>query len=875
MNRKGLRADGKRSRRRRSRRRDLRRRIALMMVCVGVPIAALGVLFCHRGDRPDASLQRARIALAQGLTDQAIALARQVLDRRADHTGALALLSEARLARGDLVGAWESLRRLESIQPDWRVTRRLLLQWSLASLDRSLRRPGFASDPERQTAFDEAERVAELQADWFAGHPDDAWPEALIRARLKACQVRRLELLRAASSGAEAAGFDERIRAGLAELEGHLDRAISGRPDDVELWGHKAELLARTGREGEALTLYRRIVERSPKSWRSWLGVARAAGRLRRFPEAEAAYRRAEAVHPVVRPVALVERARLLAGQGLHAEAAATYLALIEEDPAGALPWSAEIGRTLYRCERLDEARAFLRRAAEQASSRATAEVMLARIDQRQGRHDDSARRLRALLADGAQHSAIVRAMSGLNPLNASDRAILRIVDESIKVPSLAPQVWARWLSVRVRLADLAGDWERAVQALDMLGVLGRDITNTKAAEAALLVHLGRKDRAGEVFKAIDGGACRSLRRLVAGALGERIVEAVAATQPIEPRVDLAMLAALARSDDEAARRFAEALRDHPVLYGSDMWAWLSEASTSGKGGAPGLRRLALAVLARETGLHGLSEAVCRSLIAKDASLLPGHAVLAMATLDLGRPIAPVLARLREAVPAAALTDYLRAREALSRGEHAAAIEPLRRVLAREPGHAHVAWVLAEALTASHRPDEAITVLSGLADEDGGGLPIAHNALAYLLAEHQPRKLPRAYRHAGVALRALPRDPAVLDTFGWIEHLRGRSDQAVRLLTLAAGQAGAPVELHYHLGMAYSGTSERDWGRYHLREALRQAEDEGMAERVRAQLAAWGESVEPRGSLSAWSDGWTEPTLLPDRRLVAAPHGSQ
>jgi Flp pilus assembly protein TadD len=98
------------------------------------------------------------------------------------------------------------------------------------------------------------------------------------------------------------------------------------------------------------------------------------------------------------------------------------------------------------------------------------------------------------------------------------------------------------------------------------------------------------------------------------------------------------------------------------------------------------------------------------------------------------------------------------------------------------------------------------------------------NNLAYRIAvdQHAPEEaLPIARRAASLA----PKDPRVLDTLGWINHLLGRSVEAVRLLTEALRTAPAAADIRLHAAFALAATASFKAAESHLNEAIRLAPD--------------------------------------------------
>ncbi|MEX0776407.1 MAG: tetratricopeptide repeat protein [Phycisphaeraceae bacterium] len=107
--------------------------------------------------------------------------------------------------------------------------------------------------------------------------------------------------------------------------------------------------------------------------------------------------------------------------------------------------------------------------------------------------------------------------------------------------------------------------------------------------------------------------------------------------------------------------------------------------------------------------------------------------------------------------------------------------------------------------------------------------PQANNALAYTWAD-RGLNLDEAQKKAQIALAAEPRNPAYLDTMGWIDYKRGRWDGAVGQLALARLQPGGdhPVILA-HLGDALYRLGRHDEALQYWRVANEFAGDEQAA----------------------------------------------
>jgi Flp pilus assembly protein TadD len=74
----------------------------------------------------------------------------------------------------------------------------------------------------------------------------------------------------------------------------------------------------------------------------------------------------------------------------------------------------------------------------------------------------------------------------------------------------------------------------------------------------------------------------------------------------------------------------------------------------------------------------------------------------------------------------------------------------------------------------------------------------ASNALGYTLADAN-RDLPEAERLIGTARAAKPNDPAIADSWGWLQYRKGNLEQAAQTLR-GAWRAGRDADVGVHLG---------------------------------------------------------------------------
>jgi len=143
-----------------------------------------------------------------------------------------------------------------------------------------------------------------------------------------------------------------------------------------------------------------------------------------------------------------------------------------------------------------------------------------------------------------------------------------------------------------------------------------------------------------------------------------------------------------------------------------------------------------------------------------------------------------------------------------------------------DPQNAQIALQLASLSESAGREAEAIenyeTVLQ--LDQDQ---PAAKNNLAWLLADRDnvsPADLDRALQLAQDAKNAMPNDPSVADTLGWIMYKKGIPSAAIALFreSIDGYPEGHPLRgtVRYHLASAYEKNGERDRAVQELKRAL-------------------------------------------------------
>jgi tetratricopeptide (TPR) repeat protein len=115
----------------------------------------------------------------------------------------------------------------------------------------------------------------------------------------------------------------------------------------------------------------------------------------------------------------------------------------------------------------------------------------------------------------------------------------------------------------------------------------------------------------------------------------------------------------------------------------------------------------------------------------------------------------------------------------------------------------------------------------------------AMNNIALLIADHG-YELDRAFELASRLYTRYPKDPAMVDTMGWVLFKQGKLDQALPLLRFAAqGAPNNPVH-RYHYGAALLKVGQGAAGRKELETALKLSGDFDGAVKARALLGRRG-----------------------------------
>lgn len=178
------------------------------------------------------------------------------------------------------------------------------------------------------------------------------------------------------------------------------------------------------------------------------------------------------------------------------------------------------------------------------------------------------------------------------------------------------------------------------------------------------------------------------------------------------------------------------------------------------------------------------------------------------------------------------------------RGQPEKAAALIREGLALLPDDANLLWAQASLLERDGEFEEAIAVYETLYERNSNSIVVANN-LASLITTYRSdlESLERAWKIAR-RLKDSP-IPALQDTYGWIAHRRGSSEEALPYLQSAAQGLPEDPIVQYHLGVIYQALNQPEKALEQFRRAVEiagPADQRDQINTARAQIAALQES---------------------------------
>lgn len=659
-----------------------------------------------------------------------------------------------------------------------------------------------------------------------------------------------------------------------------LEEWIERKPDLISLRKAKAELLAEAGRIQEAVQLYLEIRESDGESVLVLRRLAQLQEASFDFPAAEGTLKTLARIGGDAEALALVDLADLYARIGLKREAGVVLNELAKLPKPLDASALLTMGRTLSTLDRYSEAESSFQAIPSEAAEYAYAQVNLASIEQRRGENEAARDRVTGIFKRSP--ASVASALINLPMDNETRKLFFEWSDEIVASRSTAgtkrsaqysgmttwpASVASRWLGVRVAQAARRDDWNTVMESLDALASVSvADTTQTDLARICVRWHLGDVKTARELYRAntmlhIDYYAELLQALLVKPAYTTNDPAAGAgrlvSDEHVTNTVSIARcLTALLRGDYEGAKRSARDMSRsglHPKGPGGSPQPWDTVFATDilshidSISGLPNTdhihQQLALAFLSRTARLPELCALLCKSLRKQSGAPSLAHALYAQAILD--QPNTEnrndKLFDVRTTASGTALALYLDARLRAQRKDYVGAAQSLTKLSSAAPSNRNVKHALAQAMVRTGRHAEAIAVLEKLGagrayptpvsangamsladpspvDADSLGAHAA-NDLAYMLARHAPHRLNEAFAIASQALQHAPHSMPLRDTIGWIQHLRGQNDEALKHLSIAVASPHAAREVHYHIGAVYQALGRKRWAKYHLDKA--------------------------------------------------------
>lgn len=210
------------------------------------------------------------------------------------------------------------------------------------------------------------------------------------------------------------------------------------------------------------------------------------------------------------------------------------------------------------------------------------------------------------------------------------------------------------------------------------------------------------------------------------------------------------------------------------------------------------------------------------------------NAVAALSTGNLDAEAVERLHQLRQRFPGEALRFYLMEAELLTRRDnHSGAFEVLSQALGELPGRHELLYTRALVAERIDRLDVLEADLTAIL-QDNPDDANALNALGYTLVDKTSR-FHDAQRYLERALELKPEDPAILDSYGWLQYRLGNFESAIAYLRRAYDRTH-DGEIAAHLGEVLWTNGRKEEARSIWRKAAQKEPDNEYIRRVRERF---------------------------------------
>lgn len=623
-----------------------------------------------------------------------------------------------------------------------------------------------------------------------------------------------------------------------------LDWWIESHPERTSALLAKGDVLMTMGRPVQAAEVARRALRLAPNDVKVWRALSYAYLRAANYPAAEAALTKMGEADSNANIEASAELARMYTMLGLRRQAVTTLQRAEHLGPPRLPPVQLTMGRALLTNGRPEQARQHLAAVPPAAPNYAAAQVLLACIEHDQGWTGRIEERLKPLLGNRRTCEASVRELFDARAVGVMTDELIRYSAKLVPLNGLPDPLQTRWLRLQVALAARRGDWQETLNSLDRLSAHAPESQAIHIARIAVLAHYDRLTEASEIFRDVPGLSATQLGPLVAAVLGEL----PSGESPPDDagirawrtqnagKVALArFLELMLRGQVQEAARIAKTVAAPRAVLATDLIASPHQPGIGSAQSTDAYRRLGLAFIAYQTGLPGLCSEISLGVIADFPAMALAHALHVQTQLDQDRSTVDARTRLDAVLPHSGLSLLLSAREKAADSGFGAAIDDLRQLRLREPDNRHIRYLMSQLLLSDGQADAAIVLLEELhagsplrptstvntgmvlpTHEGTDAVDVAvANDLAYLLATHRPDRLDDAQRIASRVAGTSNASAPILDTLGWIEHLRGNDTRALETLCRAVTLANAEPQIHKHLAAVYNALGNDTWSRYH------------------------------------------------------------
>jgi tetratricopeptide (TPR) repeat protein len=667
-----------------------------------------------------------------------------------------------------------------------------------------------------------------------------------------------------------------------------LIRAADLLPDDAEVQLEAAKVLLQNREFPDARTRAEQVLRLDPKSADAHMIRGRASAGLGNFEEALTEFEAGLGVNPD-RSDILVDMGQVRSFQGNAEEAEASFRQAIAIAPR-MVSARLSLADFYWLTGRAADAEQTILEALEIEPDHQLANRGLSMLYLQTGRAAQAEAPLKRA-ADADPASKLVLADYYLTLRRFDDAT--PVLDELTKTPTMYAPSMAR----RASLANYRGQRQRAYGILEE--VLVKEPRNLEAlVTKGRLLLMDRKfgDALGVAQTAIESDPTSWQAHEIAGSAHAGMTRLEDATKSfnealrlnaraLRAQIGLAELNAVA-GRREAALRFAEeAVKTHPNSIEARLL--LVRTLTSGGDVARARRELAplterltnvaiVHVLNGQIAMRGGDHAAARRSFERAAQIDPAseEALAGLVAVDSTREAAARRADQYVKVPSATAAGLTTAARAyLAAGDVARAETSIRQAVNRDASYRPAYDVMASIYMRQGKLDEArrmfeqviaerptdvpaLTMIGILLEAQGkraeamkayervlgvdSRAALAANNLAYMHAE-TGQNLDVALNLAQTAKAALPDDPTVSDTLGWVYYKRGLAGQAIPHLRESTTRDPDNPVYHFHLGLAYIQSGDPDRGRASLEQALRlNANFDGSAEARKALASIRG-----------------------------------